>query len=203
MLKDQDQLLLERIRKSDRSAFEEFHNRFYTDLFRMCNKKIGDSEESYDLLQDLFIEIWEKRESFHVPNTLDAYMKNRLWFKLATYFRSKGFKQNHIKKFTEFLSLEVRPAFDEHEVKEINEQYDELIEKINQVIANMPEKMKEVFILSKEEQLSINCIAEQLNISPKTVKNHLHAAIKRIRSELNEYPSIAIELALLIWIIIP
>jgi len=196
-----DQQLLARIRLSDTLAFEEFHNRYYEELFRMALKKIGDSEETYDLLQDLFIELWEKRENFTVSNTLDAYMKNRLWFKLATYFRTKGFKQNHIKKFTEFLLIQEKPVFDEQEVKEINQQYDDLMEKINIVIANMPEKMKEVFMLSKEEQLSINSIAEKLNLSPKTVKNHLHAAIKRIRLELNEYSTIGVEFAILFWLI--
>lgn len=84
---------------------------------------------------------------------------------------------------------------------EINLQYEEMINKVNEVITNMPEKMKAVFILSKEEQLSINSIAEKMNLSPKTVKNHLHAALKRIRSELNDYSPVAVEIAILFWFI--
>lgn len=196
-----DQQLFFRISQSDPQAFEEFHNRFYADMLRLTIMKIGDVEESYDLLQDLFIELWEKRESLSITNSLDAYMRNRLWFKIATYFRSKGFKQNHIKKFTEFLELQEKPPFDLHEVMEINLQYEEMINKVNEVITNMPEKMKAVFILSKEEQLSINSIAEKMNLSPKTVKNHLHAALKRIRSELNDYSPVAVEIAILFWFI--
>lgn len=196
-----DQQLFFRISQSDPQAFEEFHNRFYADMLRLTIMKIGDVEESYDLLQDLFIELWEKRESLSITNSLDAYMRNRLWFKIATYFRSKGFKQNHIKKFTEFLELQEKPPFDQHEVMEINLQYEEMINKVNEVITNMPEKMKAVFILSKEEQMSINSIAEKMNLSPKTVKNHLHAALKRIRSELNDYSPVAVEIAILFWFI--
>ncbi|MCT1532690.1 sigma-70 family RNA polymerase sigma factor [Sphingobacterium daejeonense] len=196
-----DQQLFFRISQSDPQAFEEFHNRFYADMLRLTIMKIGDVEESYDLLQDLFIELWEKRESLSITNSLDAYMRNRLWFKIATYFRSKGFKQNHIKKFTEFLELQEKSPFDQHEVMEINLQYEEMINKVNEVITNMPEKMKAVFILSKEEQLSINSIAEKMNLSPKTVKNHLHAALKRIRSELNDYSPVAVEIAILFWFI--
>jgi RNA polymerase sigma-70 factor (ECF subfamily) len=196
-----DQQLFFRISQSDPQAFEEFHNRFYADMLRLTIMKIGDVEESYDLLQDFFIELWEKRENLSITNSLDAYMRNRLWFKIATYFRSKGFKQNHIKKFTEFLELQEKPPFDHHEVMEINLQYEEMINKVNEVITNMPEKMKAVFILSKKEQMSINSIAEKMNLSPKTVKNHLHAALKRIRSELNDYSPVAVEIAILFWFI--
>lgn len=196
-----DQDLVLRIRNSDYIAFEEFHKRFYDSLYRLAIRKIGNAEETYDLLQDMFIEIWEKREEFEMNNGLEAYMRNRLWFKIGTYFRKKGFQDKHIQKFTEFLQSQEHQQFKEQEVQEIQLQYDLIMERISEVIETMPEKMKAVFILSKEEQLSVQAIADKLDISPKTVKNHLHAAMKKMKLEMAEYSPGMLEMLVLIWLI--
>ncbi|SEG27335.1 RNA polymerase sigma factor [Sphingobacterium lactis] len=196
-----DQDLVLRIRNSDYIAFEEFHKRFYDSLYRLAIRKIGNAEETYDLLQDMFIEIWEKREEFEMNNALEAYMRNRLWFKIGSYFRKKGFQDKHIQKFTEFLQSQEHQQFNEQEVQEIQHQYDLIMERIAEVIETMPEKMKAVFILSKEEQLSVQAIADKLDISPKTVKNHLHAAMKKMKLEMAEYSPGMLEMLVLIWLI--
>ncbi|MGJ1204543.1 RNA polymerase sigma factor [Sphingobacterium lactis] len=196
-----DQDLVLRIRNSDYIAFEEFHKRFYDSLYRLAIRKIGNAEETYDLLQDMFIEIWEKREEFEMNNGLEAYMRNRLWFKIGSYFRKKGFQDKHIQKFTEFLQSQEPQQFNEQEVQEIQLQYDLIMERISEVIETMPEKMKAVFILSKEEQLSVQAIADKLDISPKTVKNHLHAAMKKMKLEMAEYSPGMLEMLVLIWLI--
>lgn len=196
-----DQDLVLRIRNSDYIAFEEFHKRFYDSLYRLAIRKIGNAEETYDLLQDMFIEIWEKREEFEMNNGLEAYMRNRLWFKIGSYFRKKGFQDKHIQKFTEFLQSQEHQQFNEQQVQEIQLQYDLIMERISEVIETMPEKMKAVFILSKEEQLSVQAIADKLDISPKTVKNHLHAAMKKMKLEMAEYSPGMLEMLVLIWLI--
>ncbi len=193
-----DQQLLERIRLTDYEAFEELHRRYYDSLFRTASKKIGSYDEAYDLLQEFFTELWEKRAQFVVTNSLDAYMRNRLWFKLSTYFRSKGFQDKHFRKFAEYLQTTEKEAVDEMEVREINLQYEELMERINKAIEEMPPKMKEVFLLSREQQLTAPSIAEKLQISTKTVNNQLHIAMNRIRAAVADPSVTALELAILV-----
>lgn len=195
-----EQELLQLIRSSDYTAFEELHHRYYKSLYALAAKKIGNSDDAYDLLQDMFIELWEKRANFVIKNPLANYLRNRLWFKLSGYFRTKGFQEKHFKNFSEFLELEHSPSFylDEMEVKEIDIQYEAVIAVINQTIAQMPDKMREVFLLSRSKQYTVLEIAERLNISPKTVRNQTHIALDRIRKATANFPLSTYQLFILI-----
>lgn len=199
-----DQELLRLIRDSDYAAFEELHHRYYKSLFALAAKKIGDQDDAYDLMQDMFIELWEKRATFSIGNPLKNYLKNRLWFKLSGYFRTKGFQEKHFKNFADFLQLQQKtaPYFDDIEIREMDLQYEAVIEVINRTINGMPEKMREVFLLSRSNEYSIVEIAEKLQVSPKTVKNQINIALNRIRNATSDPSLSALELLVLIWLTI-
>lgn len=199
-----EQDLLQLIRDSDYTAFEELHRRYYKPLFTLAAKKIGDQDEAYDLMQEMFIELWEKRSTFSISNPLHNYLKNRLWFKLSGYFRSKGFKEKHFRNFADFLQQEQDTTIhmDELEIREMDLQYEAVMEVINRTIAEMPEKMKEVFLLSRSSQYSVSEIAQQLNLSPKTVKNQINIALNRIRQATSDPSLSALEILILIWLTI-
>jgi RNA polymerase sigma-70 factor (family 1) len=202
MEKLDEQELLQLIRNSDYAAFEELHRRYYKPLFSLAAKKIGDQDEAYDLLQDMFIELWNKREAFAINNPLKNYLKNRLWFKLSGYFRTKGFKEKHFKNFGAFLQQEQNTAvyLDEMEIREMDLQYEAVMEVINRTIAEMPEKMRAVFLMSRSKEYSIIEIAEKLKISPKTVKNQINIALNRIRQATADPSLTTIQFLFLIWL---
>lgn len=199
-----EQELLQLIRDSNYAAFEELHRRYYKSLFILAAKKIGDHDEAYDLMQDMFIELWDKRTAFSISNPLNNYLKNRLWFKLSGYFRAKGFKEKHFKNFAGFLEQQqqVAPHFDEMEIREMDLQYEAVMEVINKTIEEMPFKMRQVFLMSRSNEYSISEIAEKLNLSPKTVKNQINIALNRIRSATSDTSSSTFELLFLIWLTI-
>ncbi|TCC89176.1 sigma-70 family RNA polymerase sigma factor [Pedobacter frigiditerrae] len=199
-----EQELLQLIRTDDYTAFEELHRRYYKSLFTLAAKKIGDQDDAYDLMQDMFIELWEKRRTFSINNPLQNYLKNRLWFKLSGYFRTKGFKEKHFRNFTDFLQQQhaIAPYMDQQEMREMDLQYEVVMEVINRTIAEMPDKMRKVFLLSRSNQYSILEIAQQLNISPKTVKNQINIALNRIRQATSDPSISALELIILIWLTI-
>lgn len=189
------------IRHSDYAAFEELHHRYYALLYAMAAKKTGDPDEGYDLVQNMFIELWEKRADLTITNTLEAWLKNRLWFKLSGYFRAKGLREKHLQNFSLFLQQEQTISIPETELQEITAQYDAMIAVINRTVEDMPDKMREVFLLSRQEGYSIAAIAGMLGISPKTVKNHINFAFKRIRKAVAQ-PSLPMaDLLLMIWLI--
>ncbi|EDM35552.1 RNA polymerase ECF-type sigma factor [Pedobacter sp. BAL39] len=193
--------LVTRIRNTDYGAFEELHDQFYDPLFRLALKKTGDEDEAFDLVQDLFVELWEKRETLHITNALDAWLRNRLWFKLSGYFRTKGFREKHIQKFVEFLETDQHTIVDELETLEINQQYEVMMDLIKQTIEDMPPGMKTAFLLSREGNNSVKEIATQLELSPKTVKNQLNRALNRIRHAMSDSSFTSAELLLLLWLI--
>lgn len=195
-----EQELLQLIRNSDYDAFSELHRRYYKSLYTLAAKKIGDQDDAYDLLQEMFIELWEKRETFALNNPLGNYLKNRLWFKLSGYFRTKGFREKHFKSFSEFLQMQQHPNFhlDEMEVKELDIQYETIIEVINRTIADMPEKMREVFLMSRSNLYTVAEIAEKLAISPKTVRNQTNIALNRIKEATSHMPISIYQLLVLV-----
>lgn len=193
--------LVARIRQTDYSAFEEMHELYYATLFRLATKKIGDKNEAFDLVQDMFTELWEKRESLHVPNGLEAWLRNRLWFKLSGYFRTKGFREKHANQFMEFMKVEEETVIDLLEAQEINVQYEAVMEVVRKTIDEMPGKMKMVFLMSRDDNNSIKDIAHQLDLSPKTVKNQVYLALTRIRHAVSEYPLTSMELLIILWLI--
>lgn len=198
----EEQELLALIRNTDYSAFEELHRRFYTTLYALAVKKIGDEDEAYDLLQEMFIELWDKREQLSINNLLKNYLKNHLWFKLSGYFRTKGFHEKHLRNFEAFLQHEQSNTvyLDEMEVREMDIQFETVIEVINRTIADMPEKMREVFLMSRSNEYSIIDIATKLQISPKTVKNQINNALNRIRRATADPTLSALQLLFLIWL---
>lgn len=196
-----EQLLLERIRSDDTSAFKTLHEQYYLPLYELACKKLGDEDDAYDLLQEMFLELWEKRATFFISNPLYNYLKNRLWFKLSGHFRKKGFHEKHMTAFAAFLDQEsVTDPNDEQKVREIELQYDLLMAHLEMAVAQMPARMREVFTLSRNGELSITEIAEKLGLSPKTVSNHLHMAMDRIRRTLSEQGISALEILILMWL---
>lgn len=195
-----DQMLVAAIRASDASAFEEFYGRHFGVLFRLAVKKIGDEDDAYDLLQDMFAELWEIRENLVITNAPEAWLRNRLWFKLSGYFRTKGFREKHIRKFAEFLQMEEEGPVDEMEANEINLQYEAMMALIDRTIEEMPSKMKTVFLMSRDGERNINEIARTLELSPKTVKNQINSALNRIRRAVSHASVPTVELLLLIWL---
>lgn len=195
--------LIAMIRNSDHDAFDELHGRFWHSLFTITYKKIGDEEEAYDLLQEMFIELWEKRQTISFTNEVKNWLRNRLWFKIAIYFRNKGFKEKHRENFMLFLKSEEAPVFamDSIEVKEADSDYEDILQMINGCIEDMPDRMKEIFLLSKTDNHSVKEIAEKLNISPKTVKVQLERATSRLRKVADVNNLSAVQILFILWLI--
>ena len=197
-----DTELVKLIARSDYPAFEEMHRRYWQKLHRIAYRKLGDRQETYDLLQEMFIELWEKRETLNFGDELGGWLQKRLWFKLSGHFRTKGFKEKHQENFRLYLeNTGVDLKFDPAELREINAYYEYLLAAINKTIEEMPNRMREVFVMHRHEQRSVDEIADQLNLSPKTVRNQLERAIVRLRRSTENYDVTALELVFLLWLI--
>ncbi|RPD39597.1 RNA polymerase sigma factor [Chitinophaga barathri] len=197
-----DKELIRLICMSDYAAFEELHRRYWQKLHQLAYRKIGDRQETFDLLQEMFIELWEKRETLHFGDELGGWLQKRLWFKLSGYFRTKGFREKHQENFRQYLGSETGSLrFDPAELRELTASYEDLMAVIQKTIEDMPERMREVFLLNRSGQQSVNDIALQLNISPKTVRNQLERAIARLRKSTESYDPTALEVLFILWLL--
>jgi RNA polymerase sigma-70 factor (family 1) len=185
-------------------AFEELYRRLFKPLFRLALKKIGNADDAADLVQDVFMEFWDKRENTMINIPIKNYLRTSLSYKMSNYFRTRGFQEKHIRNFELFLQQEVnKDAFpDVLDLKQTESRYEEMIEIVYRAVDEMPAKMKEIFQLSRSEKYTINEIAEQLNISPQTVKNQVSKALGRVRRATAGKSVSSLYIAFLIWLTI-
>jgi RNA polymerase sigma-70 factor, ECF subfamily len=175
-----DQLAL-RIKFGDEQAFELLFRKYYVRLCGFANKFLNDPEESREIVQEVFMKIWEQREDIDPEDSLKSYL-----FKIAqnlslNRLRKKKVETRYIEVYklvyidhTEFTSYESLLAR-------------ELEANFTTAIDTIPPKCKRVFKLSRMEGLKYSEIAEILNISVKTVETQMSKALHILRLELKDY----------------
>lgn len=171
--------LLDRIKEGRPDAFEELFNRYWEPLYLFALKRVQSEDDAKDIVQELFIKFWLKKDQIVITKNLESYLfsivKYEVLHKVSQLLRSEEKKQyyqdNILPQFSEFLD----PL-----------QEKELLAAIDKQVQSLPERLKEVYLLRKEEGLSIREIAGKLNISEQTVKNQLGLAVKRMRGALKE-----------------
>ena len=175
-----DSELVVLLKDKDHAAFSEIYNRYSMLMFYKVNQMIRDEEASKDLIQDLFVGLWDKPELIQQNNNLSGYLyivgRNRV----LKFIQRNKLKNNHIAslaKFASEVSLETLQDLDERELKII----------VQREIDNLPAKMKIIFELSRKDNLSHAEIAKKLGLSDQTVKKQINNALKVLRAKLSVY----------------
>lgn len=182
-----DQVLIERLRGGDESALTELYNKFWQSLFMSSYNVLKDKELCEDIIQDIFMNIWNNREKLEIHISLKGYM-----YACARYQVFNQFKKNKDKIHVEFFD-DLDKRF-QHSTPETQLMHDELVQQINSIVESLPLKCQLVYKLSREEQLSHKEIAERLDISTKTVENHITKALQVIRLSMGSSASMAMVL---------
>ncbi len=199
---DQELFLL--MQGSSYPAFEELYDRLFQPLFKLALKKTGDADDAADLVQEVFMEFWDKREKTVIQIPVKNYLRTSLTYKMSNYFRTRGFQEKHFKNFERFIQHDVNKEtfLDMLDLKQTESNYEEMMEIIYRTIDEMPEKMKQIFQMSRSEKYTINDIAEELNLSPQTVKNQISKAFGRIRQASADKSVSTLYIAFLVWLTI-
>lgn len=172
-------LVLERLKKKDRRAFQDIFEAFYPPLVSYSYKFTYDQAVSEDLVQESFIYLWENADILEIEKSLRAY--------LFTMVRNRSL--NHLKKVkvtdTNYLidiSISLSDDFQEEVFTELEK--GQLLLKAEGVLNCLPEKMQEIFKLKVMHNFSYKEIAEEMGISINTVKTQLKRAKFKIGSAI-------------------
>jgi len=178
-----DSVLVDLLKSDNMAAFDELYDRHWEMLYDIACKKLGDKEDAKDIVHDVFLLLWNNRDSLNIYKSLSGFLFITLKNKIIDKHR---LSINRLKKHTEIASTT------EVQQNTIYDQvyYNELNNFLNQQIDQLPEKMREIYRLSREENLSIEEIADRLSISSQTVKNQITMALKRLREKVSQYLSI-------------
>jgi RNA polymerase sigma-70 factor (ECF subfamily) len=165
------------LKSGDRAAFTEIYNRFKGLLYIYACKITRDDDIAEDLVQDIFIYLWDKHQTINFTSSLSSYLYSAIRYKFFDLVDKQKIRADYVEALQIFL--------DQGEY--ITDNYileKELAAAIEKEVANLPAKMREVFLLSRKENLSNKEIAERLDISEKTVKNQISTALKILRIKL-------------------
>lgn len=171
--------LVEKIRQGDKLAFEKLFSEHYYDLCSFAYQFTSCKERAKDLVQDVFVKIWNRREKWKVHRSVKAYLLKSVRNTAINQINKKGHRSEVRKTFSRERLQSIKPSIDLGIDKE-----DELVDLIWEVVLAMPERRRRVFILYHRHGLSYNEISEVLNISRKTVENHMGLALKDIRAQI-------------------
>lgn len=165
----------------DHKAFIEIYNRFQAILYVYACKITMDKGEAEDIVQEVFIYLWDKRTTVILRSSLSSYLYSAVRYKFFNLLDHQKIRRDYKQSFQNFL--EHGEYITDNYIRE--KEFSQLIEK---EIAALPDKMREIFELSRRQNLSRTEIAEKLNISEKTVKNQISNALKILRGKLGFFP---------------
>ena len=172
-----DEQLVNLLKSGDHNAYTEIYTRFKSVLYVHAYNKLRNTEEAKDIVQDLFLSLWNNKIDFSRTENLSAYLYTAVRNRVFRLIERKGLASNHLNSI--FQSVNGGNNITDYRVRERM-----LATMIDKEVDALPPKMKEVFLLSRKNNLSHKEIAEQLGISDVTVKKQVNNALKILKSKL-------------------
>jgi RNA polymerase sigma-70 factor (family 1) len=175
------QELLIRLNKGDILAFDELYKLYSHKLFSFVFRILKDEDDSDDIVQEVFLKIWELREKLGDYRLLNSFIFTIAYNNSISLIRKRISSTKYIEYLRDLSVKQPQVSFiSEIELIELNNQVENLI-------SNLPERQKQVFLLHREKGLTYPEIARKLEISKNTVENHMVKALKYLRRNLNNF----------------
>ena len=182
-----DSILVKFLKEGNEEVFKSIYERFFGPLYVYAVEYVVDKEVAYEMVQDTFLKLWEKKSTLADDTYLQSYLYRVTRNNCLNYLKHLKVKEKY-KQFSKSKQLEINLNFtalnDSSAEKIIS---DELEEKINKAIDQLPPKCKNIFLLSRYENKKYREIADELGLSVKTVENQIQKALKVLRKHLAEY----------------
>lgn len=170
--KNEEDLLLA-LRNNTIKGFERAYDEYSEKLQYYIYSKIGDKKHSEDILQDVFLEFWNKIDQ--VDTSIYGFIFHITKCQILNYFRSERVRDKYIIHLSNFLN-DIN-AITPHKYVEAKE----IMLEIEKLVSQLPPQCRKVFILSRFDHKSNEQIAEELNISKRTVENYITKGLAFIR----------------------
>lgn len=160
--------------------FDRIYLSYFYRMHRFAKEYVLSDEDAENIVQDVFMMLWEKRDVLNVQISLTAYLFSLVKNKCLDYLRHKIVADEYKQELgIKLASLEdMNRAFGSDE---------EIEHFISEAVNKLPERCREIFIKSRVEGKKYREIADELQISVNTVENQMAIALKKLRVELKDY----------------
>ncbi|MBU2885911.1 RNA polymerase sigma-70 factor [Gilvimarinus agarilyticus] len=170
-----DTALIELLKKDSKVAFEAIYRRYWEKLYLYAFKLSADRELSQNIVQDLFVSLWNKRASLSIEK-LDTYLFQSVKYQIFKNYRDQKLSKEVLESRFEDFVIENPSVIDDSD----------LTQSLYTSINKLPSKRKEIFLMNKIHDLSVEQIASELALSNQTVKNQISSALKQLRLDLQD-----------------
>jgi RNA polymerase sigma-70 factor (family 1) len=168
--------LVKKLKNNDEDAMIMLYRSYWKDLYISAFRILKDKEVCEDIIQELFIRIWNNRAELNISSSLQAYLSAAVRYEVYRKIRESKKHEPIVHDMLEIAgTLSLLNTLE----------YKELKSQIADTIETLPEKCREVYNLSRNDLLTHKEISARLAISTKTVRNHLTKALHHLRASLS------------------
>ena len=163
--------------------YEMIFHKYYNPLVVYANTIIKDIDETQDIVQQVFVSVWEKRNDIEFHTSVRAFLYKSVYNSCINFIKQQAIRNDYLK---EAQLIDKNPVLNDEASQK------ELQIKIDYAIEQLPEQCKKIFRMSRYDEMRYQEIADKLNLSIKTVENQMGKALKILREHLKEFLTIII-----------
>ena len=164
--------------------FEKLYKLYYPKMFAFAKNYVPANEDAENIVQDVFLILWERKEEIEISFTLTTYLFTLVKNRCLNFLRHKLIEEEYNSQLKEELGFKLY-ALETFDYSYQSEE--ELQEVIRRALDTLPERCREVFIKSRIEGLKYKEISDELGIAVNTVENQMVTALKKLRVALKDY----------------
>lgn len=174
-----DNKLISLLKESDHAAYTEIYNRYFFLLYTHAYKKLRDEDQAKDVVQELFANLWFKREFELNITNLAGYLYTSVRNRIFDLYAHQQVESRYVDSLSAYLAL-VKNETTDHLARENNLKF-----YIEKEIQALPRKMRRIFEMSRKQHLSHKEIAEQLSTTEHNVSKQVTNALRILRTKLS------------------
>lgn len=181
-----DSALISRMREGDRKAFNILYAR-HVDICRGYAELMVGNMFSTDIVQDVFLKVWDRRETISVSDSLRPYLLKAIYNRALNSIRRTSYRQQYRNEFSERIERLSSQTYDPDANEVIRKLYlkDDMAA-IEDAVRLLPDRCRQIFRMSYIDGMSHKEIALKLGITVSTVDNHIYKALKMLRDNLSD-----------------
>ncbi len=189
-----DKAVISGLRFGDKKVYEQLFLDHYKNLVLYAKKFVMETETARDLVQDVFVYLWDKRQKLTIDKSLSSYLFRAVHNACINHLKRGATKENYIKEFLIKLNEGAYKTAASEDAYELVVHKD-LSERIERIIETLPEQCRNIFKMSRFRGMKNKEIAEIYSISPRTVETQIYRALKVLKENLKPYLSFATDLS--------
>lgn len=181
-----ERALVAAVQEGDLEAFQALHGHFVVELLDFAFSYLRSREDAEEVVQDLFLWVWEHRHEWDTPGGLRAYLFKSIRNRAINRLRQAKVQTRFVERVGQGI---LRPASQAATSPDAlaTVTAGELDAILAEAIAALPPRCREVFVLVRERGLAYAEVAALLGIAPKTVEIHINHALGILRHRVAEW----------------